>query len=113
MSDACQADELFEVMGDELRAIVADNARFFAGILLQGFLQDDFNVLFGHGLAQFPVDDEPAGPVEHAGQVIKRAINVDIGHTHMPPLVRWPRLLRNLGHPSAVRHRAGSGSPTV
>ncbi len=49
MGHARQANELFEVLGNELRAIVRDNPRPGLGEPLAGSLQHDLDVLFGQG----------------------------------------------------------------
>jgi hypothetical protein len=57
--------------------------------LFPGSLQHDFDVLFGHALAQFPVDDESAAAIQHAHQIVKRAADVDVADIDVPVLV-WP-----------------------
>ena len=44
MGDARQADELFEVLGDELGPVVGDDPGLVAGMLLQGPLDDRFDL---------------------------------------------------------------------
>ena len=66
VGDAGEADELFEVAGDELRSVVADDAGFLTGVFFEGHLQDEFDVSLGHRLAQFPVHDGPATAIEDA-----------------------------------------------
>ena len=57
MGEPGDADEFFKVLGDELGAVVADDAGLVAGELFDGALEDGFHIGFGHGLAQFEVDD--------------------------------------------------------
>lgn len=58
MGEPGDADEFLEVLGDELGAVVTDDAGFGRGEFFQGALEDDFNVGFCHGLAQLEVNDE-------------------------------------------------------
>ena len=44
-------DEFLEVFGNELRAVIGDDARFVMGIFFDGALEDDFDVGLGHGVA--------------------------------------------------------------
>ena len=44
MSQASDADELFEVTGNELRPIIGNNAGLDIGIFLHGRLDNDFNL---------------------------------------------------------------------
>ena len=80
---AADADEGFEVFGDELRTVVADDAWTRTGEKFLGFFEDDFNVGFRHGLANIPMNDEAAAPVEHAEKVVEGAANVDVGNVDM------------------------------
>src|SRR5947209_6702348 len=75
---ASQADELLEVLRDELRAVVGDDARPSPGVKLAAALQDDLDVLLGHGLADVPVDDGPAGTVENRAQVVEGPSDVEV-----------------------------------
>jgi hypothetical protein len=75
---ASDADELLELLGDELGAIVTDDPRSVVGIFFPRPLDHDLHVALGHRLAQLPMDDEPAVAVEHARQVVERAGHVDV-----------------------------------
>ena len=59
MCDPHETDELLEVPGDELGAIVGDDPWLDAGMLFQGFLQDDLDFRFFHGFPKLPVDASP------------------------------------------------------
>lgn len=67
---AAEADEFFEIAGDELGPVVGDDAGCGVRHVFSGSLEDEFHVDFGHGLAQAPVDDEAAVAFEHGAQVI-------------------------------------------
>ncbi len=64
MGHAGNADELFEVFGDELRPVVGDDAWTFAGEFFTGALEDGFDVGFQHFFADFLVNDETAVAVK-------------------------------------------------
>jgi hypothetical protein len=87
MAHAADANELLEVLGDELRAIVANEARPTPGKCLSRSLQDDLDIRFLHAPPQLPVDDVPATTVQHADQVIECAADVDVADVDMPMLV--------------------------
>ena len=90
---ATQPDVLLEVLGDELRAIIRDDSRRHAWILLPASLQDGLDIrLIGHGFPDFPVDDRAATTVEDATQVVKRPGEVEVRHVHMPVFVRSQRV---------------------
>src|SRR5262249_40101101 len=75
MGHAAQADELLEVPGDELRAVVGEDPRRDPGEAFPGPLNDLLDVGLGHTLPQLPVDGEAAATVEQAAQVVERARN--------------------------------------
>ena len=93
MRHANEADELLEVAGNELRAIVRDDARLRFRVLLLSSLQNDLNVSFPHRLTQVPMHEETTKPVQNAAQVIESTAQVDVGNVDMPVLVRLQRLL--------------------
>jgi hypothetical protein len=70
-------------------------------------LDDRLDVGLGHTLADLPVDDEPAAPVEQAAEVEERPGDVDVRDVDVPVLVRPRRLLEAL----ALERRLG-GVPT-
>ena len=72
MGHAGDADEFLEVLGDELGAVVGDDAWRDAGELFAGALQDGFHVDFLHFFANFPVNDEAAVAIEDASTRSKR-----------------------------------------
>src|SRR5262249_30229467 len=86
---AADPDELLEVPGDELRAVVGDDPRRNPGEPLPRSLHDLLHVGLGHRLAQFPMDDEAATAVEQAAQVVERAGDVDVRDINVPML--WGR----------------------
>ena len=82
------ADELFEVLGNELGPIVGNDPWLGFGVLFQSALDDDLYIGLGHGLAQLLVDDEAGASVEQRAEVVKRPGHVDVRDVHMPLLVR-------------------------
>lgn len=96
MSHATQADELFEILRDELGSVVADNPRRLIGELFFGTLEDRFNVLFSHRFADFPMNNEPAVPVQNAAHVVKSAAQVQIRDIDVPMFVWTARLMKTL-----------------
>ena len=69
---AGDADELLEVLGDELGAVVGDDAGLGVGVGFAGALDDGFHVGFLHFFADFPVNDEAAAAVEDASTGSRR-----------------------------------------
>ena len=96
MSHSTDADELLEVLGDELRAVVRDDPGPLAGILLASPLDDRLHLGLGHGLADLPVDDEPTVAVEDAAQEEERPADVDVGDIDVPVLMGPQGLLEAL-----------------
>ena len=93
MRHARDADELLEIAGDELRAIVRDNAWLRLRVLFLGAFENYFDIRFPHRLAQVPMHEESAEPVQNAAQVEERAAQVDVGKVDMPVLMRSQWLL--------------------
>lgn len=92
MRHAGQADELFKVLGEELRAVIRydPGARFRK--LLLCLLKDDLDIRLLHLLPDLPVDDKTAASIEKAAQVIKSAANVDVRNVYVPMFVGLERL---------------------
>lgn len=78
MRHATQPDELFEVAGDELRAVIADDAWPRVGELFASPLQEGLDILLGHGLANLPMHDEEAVAIQHDAEVIERVGDVEV-----------------------------------
>src|SRR5271166_3556076 len=106
VSHATYADELLEVSGDELRAVVRDDPGPLAGILLPSPLDDRLHLGFLHGLADLPVDDDPAVAVEDAAQEEEGPADVEMGDIDVPVLMRPQGLLEAL---SLLGRLAASG----
>jgi len=87
VSHAGDADELFEVLGDELGAVVGDNARRDGRVGFTGALDDGFHVFFLHFLADFPMDDQTAAAIEDGAEKVKGAGDVEVTDIDMPVLV--------------------------
>ena len=90
---ARDANELLEVVGNELRAIVGDDSRLRFRVLLLSSLQDQFDISLSQGLTQIPMHEETTEPIQNAAQVIEGAAQVDVGNVDMPVLMRLERLL--------------------
>ena len=88
VSHAGDADELFEVLGDELGAIVADDAWLGVGVCFAGALHNGFHVGFLHFLADFLVYDEAAAAIEEGAQKVKGPGDVEVTDIDVPVLVR-------------------------
>jgi hypothetical protein len=88
MSQASDADELFEVTGNELRPVVSDNAGFNTGISFQGRLNDDFNFGLGHRVAQLPMKQRSRATIQDRTQIEEGTSDVDIRDIDVPVLVR-------------------------
>ncbi len=89
---AGDADELLEVLGDELGAVVGDDAWRDAGVSFAGALDDGFHVGFLHFFADFPVDDEAAAAVEDGTKEVEGAGDVEVADIDVPVLVGLERL---------------------
>ena len=89
---AGDADELLEVLGDELGTVVGDDARLGVGVGFAGALDDGFHVGFLHFFADFPVNDEAAEAVEDGAEEVKRAGDVEVADIDVPVFVGLQRL---------------------
>ena len=119
MSHPADADELFEVSGNELGTIVADDPGMNARVALTSPLDDRFDVTLFHLGADFPVHDRSAEAIEQAAKEEEGSPDVDIGDVDVPMLV-WPKRLmesrsleRKLGvmpfhQPSIAKHAVGA-----
>jgi hypothetical protein len=111
VSHTADADELLEVPGDELRAVVRDDPGPLAGKLLARPLEDRLHLGFGPGLADLPVDDEPAVAVEDAAQEGECPADINMRDSDRPVLMRPQRRLEALallgGLPTSAREFAG------
>jgi len=96
MGHAADANELFEVLCDELRTVVGDDPRPGIRMLFTSSLQDDFDIVFAHRLADFPVQKKAAVTIENAAEVIERTGDIDVADIDMPVAVRPSRLVESL-----------------
>ena len=80
-------NELFEVLGDELRSVVGDDSWPRLRVKFLGSFQDDLNVRLGHRLPQIPVHDVPAAAVQNAAHVVERPADVDVRHVNVPVMM--------------------------
>src|ERR1700736_3533500 len=65
------ADEFFEVFGNELWAVVGNDSGLRMGKLLASPLENNLYFGFLHRLPDFPVHDVATGAVQHTAQVIE------------------------------------------
>jgi len=84
---AADADELLEITGDELRSVIRDDPGPCRRKTFTGSLEDDLHIRFCHPFPDFPVNDEPAGPIHDRTEIVKRSVDVYIGYVHMPVFV--------------------------
>ena len=87
MGKSRHANEFLEITGNELRAIVRNDARASAGIFFHRPLDDCLHLFLGHGSADFMMDDCTGTAVQDRAKIIKGASNVDVTHVDMPMLV--------------------------
>ena len=92
MGHALLANELLEVLGDELRTVVGDDPWLGLREPLAGPLHDDLHIAYMLLLSKFAVHDESAAPIQNTAQIVKGALEVHIGHIDVPVLVRTERL---------------------
>ena len=88
VSESRVADELIEIIFDELAVSIRDNARFAAGKTLQGPLYGELNILFFHGDAQFMVHHVAGESIDEGNQEQERTQNVHIRNDDVPLFVR-------------------------
>jgi hypothetical protein len=87
IADAAEADKflkVFKVFRDTLGAVVGDNPRLGVREQLPSPLQDDFDIRFGHCLADLPMHDITTETVQYAAQIIKGAADIEVGNVNMP-----------------------------
>jgi len=104
------ADELLEFLGDELGAVVADDAWFGVGVGLAGALDDGLHVGFLHFLADFPVDDEATVAIEDGAEEVERASDVEVTDIDVPVFVGLERLDEAGAFPGDVGRGPGQKS---
>src|SRR5881628_3863996 len=94
MRHPTHTDELFEILGNELRSVVGDDPRCRIGTYFASALKNDLDVGFFHRFADLPMHDIATCSIQSAAQVVKRAGDVDVGNVHMPMFVWSDRLLK-------------------
>ncbi len=94
MRHAAEANEALEVLGDELRAIVGDDAGRGLGIPFASSLQNDFDVFLFHFFADIPMHNHAAIPIDHIGDEVECAADIEVGDVEMPMLMGRQRLLK-------------------
>ena len=75
---SADADEVFEVIADELRSVVRYDSRFGVRVRFPSPLQDGLHIPFLHLFANLPMNDGPAIAVDDAGHIVKRATDIEI-----------------------------------
>ena len=65
-----------------------------AGKAFAGSLDDDFHVGFFHLLADLPMDQVSAIPIQQGTQIIEGATDIDVGDIDVPVLMRMVRLVK-------------------
>jgi len=94
MSHPADPDELLEVLGDELRAIVRDDPGLGVWVAFTCPLDDRLDIRLGHAIADFPVNDKPTTAIEQAAKVEERTCHVDVRDVDVPVFVRSNWLLK-------------------
>ncbi len=95
MAHACDPDEGLEVLGDEGGSVVGDDPGPGFGVLLPGSFEHDLDVGFLHRLPDLRMHQKPAATIEHRGQVVEGAIDIDVRDIHVPVVVGCERLLES------------------
>jgi hypothetical protein len=93
MRHATEPDELLEILGNELRAVVRDDPRLYIRVSLSCPLDDRLYIRLGHRLPDFPVHNETAAAIMQAAQVKERPGNIDVENVNVSMLVKFQRLL--------------------
>ena len=93
---ARDSNKFLEVLSHELGSIIRNDAWLAVRATLLGTLQDDLDICLLHRLAQIPVHNKTAVPIQHAAQIVERAAHIDVGNINMPMLV-WRRGLLEAG----------------
>jgi hypothetical protein len=87
MGHSCDAYELFEVSGDELRAVIRDDSRSCIGVLFSASLDNRFDIDLLHFLADFPMDNRAGTAVQDAAHEVKSTAYIQIADIDVPMLV--------------------------
>jgi len=89
---AGDADELLEIFGDELGAVVADDAWLDVRVQFAGALDNGLHVRFLHFFADFMMDDEAAVAVENGAKEVEGAGDIEVAEIDVPLLMSLERL---------------------
>ena len=87
MRHPTDTDERLKIFRYKLRAIVRNHPWFGIRKFLPASLQNDFDIRFRHGLANFPVNNVTTETVQYAAQIVKGAANVNVRNVDMPVLM--------------------------
>jgi hypothetical protein len=94
MRHASDANKLFEVTRDKLRAVVGDDSRPRIGELLACPLKNHLDVNFLHLLPYFPVNDRTTAAIQDAAHEVKRPADIQIADIDVPVFMRLEGLLK-------------------
>src|SRR6516225_10113855 len=100
-----QADKFLEVLGHELRPVVANEPRPSNRISFPSTLDDNLGVGLPHLGTDIPGQDSAGSPIEHRAKIVKGPSKVDIGKIHVPVLMRLQWLNETLSF-ARGRHQA-------
>ena len=78
MGHAGNPDKFFEILCNELRAVVGDDPGSGCRVFLFRSFKNDFYILLGHLLPDLPVDDGAAAPIKKAAKVVESTTDVDV-----------------------------------
>ncbi len=81
------------IVEDGLLAAFEHISRREMGEFLASLLEDDFQVVFRHFLANVPVHDEAAEAIEHATKIVKRSGDAEVADIDVPMQVGLKGLL--------------------
>ncbi len=70
--------------GSERRSVIGNDPRTGLRTVFQRPLENDFDSLFQHLLANLPMHDVAAATVENRAQVVENPGNIDVGNIDVP-----------------------------
>ena len=73
MFHAAEADEVFEVSGDELRSVIGDDSGVCVGVFFTCCLEDDFDIHFFHFFTDIPMHNAAAVAIQHGRHKVECA----------------------------------------
>lgn len=94
MRHAANPYELLKVFADELGAIIRDDARRLVRVFLSSTLKDRLDIKLLHLLANLPVHNTAAIPVDYRGHVVEGAADIQVRDVDVPVSMRALTLLK-------------------